>query len=139
MAKAAARLITRRRKAKGESRKGLINKNGAEAPFLMSSVVSHQSSRISLEFEYVESVVAVREIDQAALVHVDVVALRAGLARGGLGDEVADFLGRAGFLDVDDAEPPGEPRAVHQRVAALHVLLELVRAEAPRRGAAPGR
>src|SRR5882672_11903687 len=94
-------------------------------------------SQISLlELEDVEARVAVDDVDQPAAVDVDVVGLRAGLAGGGLGDEVADFLRRRRIGDVDDAQAAGEPRAVDERT--LHVLLELVRAEAPWGRAAPG-
>src|SRR6185503_21355185 len=96
-------------------------------------------SRIGLEFEYVESVVAVAEVDQPALVDVDVVALRTGRAGRRLRQVVADFPRRRRIGDVHDAQPPREPRAVDERVAALHVLLELVRAEPPGRGPAPRR
>ena len=58
----------------------------------------------SLELQNVEPRVAVREVDQPALVHVDVVRLRRGLAGGGLGDEPADFLRRRRVGDVDDAQ-----------------------------------
>src|SRR5687767_10019551 len=91
----------------------------------------------ALELQDVEPVVAIAEIDEAALVHVHVVALRTGLAGRRLGNVVACFARRRGVRDVDDAQPAGKPCAVDERIAALHMLLELMRAEAARRGTAP--
>src|SRR5262245_62650288 len=89
------------------------------------------------ELQDVESLVPVDDVDEAASIDVDVIRLRRGLARRGLGDEVAGLARGERVGDVDDPQAAREPRAVDERVR--HVLLELVRAEASRRGAAPRR
>ena len=72
--------------------------------------------------------VAIKQVDQAAVVDVDVVALRARKAADRLGDVAADLLGRLRILDVDDAQAAAEPGRENE--AVVDVLLELVRAEA---------
>src|SRR3546814_1519579 len=84
----------------------------------------------------VEAAVAVEHVDDAVLIHVDVVGLRARLAADRLRNEGADLLRREGIGDVDDAQPAGEPGGEDQRLVQL--LAELMGAEAARR-AGPGR
>src|SRR3546814_5640083 len=52
----------------------------------------------------VEAAVAVEHVDDAVLIHVDVVGLRARLAADRLRNEGADLLRREGIVDVDDAQ-----------------------------------
>src|SRR3546814_17382655 len=64
----------------------------------------------------VEAAVAVEHVDDAVLIHVDVVGLRARLAADRLRNEGADLLRREGIGDVDDAPPAGEPGGEDQRL-----------------------
>src|SRR5713101_5508102 len=89
---------------------------------------SSRAHVLTVEFQDVESGVAVHDIDKAPGIDVDVVGLRRRFTGGGLGDEVADLARSEGIGDIHDAQASGKPRAVNQRV--LHVLLELVRAGA---------
>ena len=93
---------------------------------------------LAVELEYVETRVAVDDIDQSAFVDVDIVGLRRDFACRRFRDEVADFLRRRRIGDIDDAQASSEPRAIEQGVTALPVFLALVGAEASRRSTTPG-
>src|SRR3546814_7692448 len=82
----------------------------------------------------VEAAVAVAHVDDAVLIHVDVVGLRARLAADRLRHEGADLLRREGIGDVDDAQPAGEPGGEDQRIVQL--LAGLMGAAAARRSGA---
>src|SRR3546814_13536676 len=57
----------------------------------------------------VEAAVAVEHVDDAVLIHVDVVGLRARLAAARPPNAGADLLRREGHGDVDDAQPAAQP------------------------------
>src|SRR2546429_6682348 len=67
----------------------------------------------------------------------DVVALRRGPARHGLGDEIADLAGAQRIGDVDDPQSTAKPDRMNDR--SRHALAELMRAEAVAARAAEGR
>src|SRR5581483_8965504 len=82
------------------------------------------------------AVVAVSEVDEALLVHEDVVDLRRALALGRGRHEVAHFLGAVGVRQVGDPQPGVVPGAEDQVLAAVAVvrpvLVDVVRPEAAR-------
>ena len=96
--------------------------------------------RISaLELEDVEAGVTIDDVHQSAVIHVNVVRLRRVFTRRRLGNEPADLLRRAWIGHIHDAQATGKPCTVKQGIAAFHVFLELMPAETPGGGTAPGR
>src|SRR5690606_22479066 len=92
---------------------------------------------LAVELQHIKPTVTIDQVNQAAIINIGVIGLRAGFAAAGFRDVPAHFLRRRGIGDVDDAQAAREPRAVQQRIAAFPVFLELVRAETARGGAAP--
>src|SRR5580704_12443554 len=88
---------------------------------------------LALQFQNIETIIAVGEVDEAALVDLDIVRLRARPAAARLGDERGDFARRARVGNIDDPQPAAEPGAIHQ--AVMHPLGELMRAKASARSA----
>src|SRR5262245_23960588 len=89
---------------------------------------SSPTSGSGRKLQDVEPDVAVDQIDQAARVERDVVALRRGPTGRRLRNEMADLARAPRIGDVDDAQPAAEPDGVDD--GARHALAELVRAEA---------
>src|SRR3981081_4570229 len=76
-----------------------------------------------LVFDDVQAARLVREIDEAALVHGDVVGERRLLAIARLGNEMTLLLGKGGIVDVDDTKPGAEPGDVEQAIL-VHPLAQ---------------
>src|SRR4029077_16927214 len=84
--------------------------------------------------ENIETDIAVGEVDETAIVDLDIVRLRARPAAARLGDKPGDLARRARIGEVGDAQPAAEPGAVDE--AVVHALGELVHTEAPAGSAA---
>ena len=71
---------------------------------------------------------AIRRVDQPALIQHHVIGLRRGAPARGLGNEETDLARLIGVCDIDDAQAGREPHRIDER--AVHRLMILVRAKA---------